>query len=492
MATRATRDPLLARVLDTARTRELVVSGERVLVALSGGPDSVVLVHALSSLAAELGLTLVGVAHFNHQLRPTAADDEAFCRAFAADRGLACDVERAPIASIAASRRRSIEDVARAERYAFLERARVRLGATRIAVGHTKTDQAETLLLRLFRGSGTLGLAGIFPVNGRIVRPLIDVEREDVERYRVAHALPMCQDESNADPRFARNRVRHDLLPFLRRAFTPAVVDVLAREADLLRDDAVWLEAISTERLHALLSGGKDGVVGLSLDALAQEPRPIRRRLLRGALRMLAGDRFIGWAQVSAVESLIRRGKGALDLPGQRVSCVDGRMELRRQTPRGRGTRRRRADVVVSDVSDQPARLAVPGQVDWRGWRITAELAEAPADVSGTRTLEMVSKITDPSEWGVCLDIGRVGRPLFVRSRRAGDRMTIAGVEGRKKLQDLFVDRKIPKSARDDWPMVVEGDDRIIWVAGLATAADFRSPGGATGVIFLKAKRLGG
>ena len=210
---------------------------------MSGGSDSVALIRLLHELATESGFQLTGIAHFNHQLRGVAADeDETFCRELAATLALPIDVESADVRILARTRRTSIEDAARQARYAFLERAASRARADRVAVGHTRDDQAETFVLRLLRGAGPRGLAGIYPRMGLIIRPLLDVGRRQLRDYLGDLGVAFQEDETNRDVRIPRNRVRHELIPYLERYLAPGIIGVLTREATIARDDAEWLD----------------------------------------------------------------------------------------------------------------------------------------------------------------------------------------------------------------------------------------------------------
>ncbi len=224
------------RVRETVRKYALARRDTRVLVALSGGPDSVALTHVLRDLQSEGAVVVAALAHFNHQLRGADADaDEAFCRAMAASLGLPIEVGRADVRAAAREARRSIEDTARSLRYAFLEQAADRVGAEAIAVGHSLDDQAETFLLRLVRGSGSRGLASILPRAGRVIRPLLDIPRADLRQYATERGLDFRDDASNRDRSIPRNRVRLELITYLEREFNPGLNRVLAREAALAR-----------------------------------------------------------------------------------------------------------------------------------------------------------------------------------------------------------------------------------------------------------------
>jgi tRNA(Ile)-lysidine synthase len=466
------------RVLRTVRRHALVARGGRVAVALSGGPDSVALVYLLLELQAAGELSVAGLAHFNHQLRGAEADgDEAFCRAMAETLGLPFEAGRGDVRALARSERRSVEDAARAARYAFLEAAADRLAADVIAVGHSADDQAETFLLRLIRGAGPRGLAGIRPRSGRIVRPLIDIPRVDLRQYQASRQLHSREDSSNADLDIPRNRVRHELLPYLQREFSPGISAVLAREAAIARvdEDRLQQEAIDLAASIVLRSTSAVDVDRVALTSLHPA---LASRVARVALQALAPDTFIGFDHIERLLRFAREGSrgAALSLPGQQAVHRGSRIVLGPEPPRGGSARQ-------SNSFRFP--LSIPGEVMLgdQGWAISAERADwfdRPGAAGPARSVSVA----------VALEPGSL--PLAIRSRRPGDRFRPLGLGHGKKLQDFLVDRKVPRDSRDRLPLVVDRDDRIVWVVGESVAEDFRVTEPSRGVILLKARRLGG
>jgi tRNA(Ile)-lysidine synthase len=442
-----------------------------VLVALSGGPDSVALLHVLRTLERRGELTVAAAAHFNHQLRGAEADeDEAFCRGVAAAEGVPFLAGRADVAALARESGRSLEDAARQARYAWLEAAAGEAGADAIAVGHSQDDQAETFLLRLIRGAGPAGLAGIRPRSGLVIRPLLDIPRAELRAYAAGHALPFREDSSNADVRIPRNRIRLELLPQL-SLFSPAIAATLAREAALAREDDEFLDRLAIESSASLVLQERAGET-LAAAGHTTLPPALASRVARKALATAAPDRCIGFQHIDDLLELARTGAegAALTLPG--VTAV-----------------RRGGRIVFGSVAEAPFSnsfrfpLSIPGEVAVPGWALSAAWLDGAAELE-----------TPPARGDEAVVAAAPLRgSLAVRTRRQGDTFRPLGMGGRgRKLQDFLVDRKVSRTDRDSLPLVVDQDDRIVWVVGQSVAEDFRVTGPRQAVILLKARRLGG
>jgi tRNA(Ile)-lysidine synthase len=312
------------------RRHDLCPPGTRLLVALSGGSDSVALTFVLRELSAHGEFDVVGLAHFNHHLRPTAERDEQFCRALAERIGLPIAVSGADVREYAAAERLGIEDAARRARYAFLHRHAADLGVDRIAVGHTRDDQAETFLLKLIRGAGLSGLAGIYPRREALVRPLLDVSRGELRSYLTTRGESWVDDESNTELTNARNRVRHRVIPELDAAYGGPTAASIARAAGLAREDGSWLSELADKRYRELASIEDQGV-SIPAAALAAEPGPIRRRLLLRALRDVAGVREVALEHVEAAADILNGSSAGADLPAARLELRRGKLVLLRK-----------------------------------------------------------------------------------------------------------------------------------------------------------------
>ena len=314
----------------TIQRHDLLPARCRVVVAVSGGSDSVALTRILLTLGENGAFEVVGLAHFNHQLRTTADRDEACCRSLAQRLALPIVVEASDVAAHARAHGLSVEDAARRLRYAFLERAADSLGAHRIAVGHTQDDQAETFLLKLIRGAGLTGLAGIYPRRERVVRPLLDVTREELREYLTAIRQIWVEDETNDDVGNPRNRIRHHVLPELDRAARGATRPAIARAAALIREDGRWLDEVGQARYRAL-AVETDTRLELDRTELTDTPLPVLRRVLLEAMRQSAHGREIGLEHVEAVLGLLAATHGGIDVPGSRVELRGKKLVLLQQ-----------------------------------------------------------------------------------------------------------------------------------------------------------------
>lgn len=459
------RRPLLEQLRTDVERQGLWPAGARVVAALSGGADSVAQLLLLVDLAATGAVTVAGAAHLDHHLRPEAPRDQAFCQALCVRLGVPFVARTVDVAALAGQWRTSIEAAARRARYAFLEDARVELGADRIAVAHTLDDQAETVLLRLLRGAGTRGLRGILPVRGRIVRPLLGCTREALRADLAARGEAWCEDATNADLDVPRNRVRHELLPLLTARYQPAVTRLLARTAAVADAEDALLEALAEEAGRQVVEPAPGGQA-LRPSGLAGLPLALVRRVVRRAVETAGAPRGVTLADVESVLAVCGDGgPRAAWAAGVRVERFSADAVLLV------GTRTPRFPAVL------PVRhLTVPGVVELPEAGTKCRLrAERPIQWTG---------VVSPDGTQVAL-ASTVPTPLTVRGRRPGDRMRPVGLGGSKKLQDLLVDRKVPRRIRDLVPVVTDATGRIVWVAGQAADAEAVASAPASDVIVL-------
>jgi tRNA(Ile)-lysidine synthase len=396
-------------------------AGERVVVGLSGGADSVALLHVLAGLARHRGFAVVA-AHLDHGLRPDSAADAAFCRELCETLGIPFRTRRADVAARRRAEGGGLEEAARRERHAFLRSVKEDEGASWIALAHTRDDQAETVLLRLLRGAGGLGLSAMRPRAGDLLRPMLSLSRRDVLDHLAERSLSWREDASNADLAIARNRVRHELIPYLERHFNPAVREALARSAALLAEDADVLGA-----------GAGDA---LTVTALRSTPRAVARLTVRRALQAAGGLRGVGLKHVDAIVDL-----AATEAPSGRRVALPGGREAVFHFDEVRITRRR------APASPFALPLTVPGAV---------------ALPDGSRLVARASR--GPAAAGAASDVVAVpDGPLEVRTRRPGDRVRAAGRD--VSLKRFLMDHRVPAQDRGSLPLLAAGC-RVLWVPG--------------------------
>jgi len=462
---------VIARVRQYIHQHDLIRPDTRVVAAVSGGSDSTALAYILRELAAAGELELVGLAHFNHQLRESAVNDERCVAAIADAISVPLFVEREDVAARARREQRSIEDAGRTARHAFYDRARAHFSADTVALGHTRDDQAETMLLRLIRGAGPRGLAAMYPRKDHIIRPLLAVKREELRAWLGERRVTFVEDETNADVSIPRNRIRAELLPLLTARFNPSIVDTLADEADLAREIWEWMTAAAAAYRASEGSNPPNPFDELNVKMLMAAPMALRRLIVWEAMRRAARGRPVGLGHVQAALRLMETG-GAIDAPAHRVERVGDRLVLTGRAP-GRTGR------VRPNLFRYP--LSIPGEVRLpeAGWIVSAQTADSGAMV-GNEPIE-------PAASGIAIVRSDLCRgPLSVRNRRPGDRFRPVGLDGRKKLQDFFVDRKVARRDRDAVPLVVDAADRIVWVAGHGIDEAFRVTDPAQAVVIFK------
>jgi len=397
------------------------------------------LLEVLSECAPSCGFE-IEVGHFNHRLRGVDSDrDQALVQEHCAKLGVACHVEQA----IAREVVRNVEETARTERYRFLFRMAKQLHCRSIATGHTRDDQAETVLMRLIRGSGVDGLAAIRAVRGDgVIRPLIDCQRRHVLAYLEERGTRYSEDSMNSDPRLLRTRVRQQILPAI-RTLNPELVRTLARTADLAAADADLLEGLAVAAARERT--GNDGT--LDLTSLGDLPAGLRGRVVRSWLKQQRGTlRGIGAVHLSALLRLAE-GEGAsrwLQVPGGGVVV--------------RNYRRLQFDCDAPPQSHQFRHAVVDGdnfQLTC-GWQVSAALHSGPCELP----------LTERSLWCFWADADALCGGLLLRNAAPGDRIQPLGLRGHRKLQDVFVDRKVPRARRWQHP-VLEAGGHVLWVPGL-------------------------
>jgi len=447
---------LIEQVLFTIRKNNMLREKENVLVGVSGGPDSITLLHILWVLKDQLKISLQ-VAHLNHLLRgEEAAADALLVQKFAHEHNLPCVVESIDVRSLQKQTGLCLQEAAREARFSFFERLSRRYQIQKVALGHHADDQAETILINLLRGAGLDGLKGISPVRGSYIRPLLEVRRHQIEDYCSSNSLPTRLDLSNFKSVYTRNRIRLHLLPLLEREYNPRLVNALVRLGNICREENDFLERLSLEAYRKVAEEENKGEVILPKPLFLAQPLPLRRRLLRLAWRQASGEaKELSFDHVERLLKMLQDdpGEGALDLPGGvRAKKEAGNIRLFKYFN-------------PQTVPSYELYLAIPGVTSLPGMKqeILAEIIP----------VEQAPPFKQLSPQEALLDYALVKGPLLVRCRRKGDFFAPFGLGGTMKLKKFLIDQKIPREQRDLLPLVAT-EKEIIWVGGLRPAEGWK------------------
>ncbi len=472
--------PLEEQALRTVRRFGMLQPGERVVVAVSGGADSVALLVCLQRLAARLQIT-VTAAHLHHGLRGREADaDEAFVRGLCAQLDIELASESAPVRERARASKQNLEEAAREARYEFLRRTARQTGAAKIAVGHTLDDQAETVLLHFFRGSGAGGLSAIYPVvDGIIVRPLLETNRDDILRYLDSLAIRHREDSSNRDLRLRRNLLRHKWIPQLKRDFNPRLIETLAREADLARETSDFLETVSLDAYQRLRSPIRGGIL-LPIKDIGEMHPLMRKLVLRRALREVRGTlRGISSRHTESMVSLCLSGQS-----GQSAELPGGNLAVRRFKNLAILQSRPESGAPFQYVLKLPGRCCVAEA----GLEIIGKNGDATlfSRLEPDHALESERENRIASPFFAVLDGDCLPEALVVRSRRPGDRY---GGPGHRKVKKMLIDAKIDLPSRSTLPVVAAGN-AIVWIPGFKPARCFAARPDSSRCVILEACKI--
>lgn len=428
------------KVLSTIRKFSMLAGGEKVLTGLSGGPDSVCLLYVLHCLKDSLSLNLMAL-YIDHGLRHDETKQEIdFCKRLCKELSVDILIESIEVRSYAKEKGFTVQEAARELRYQTFERVAKDTGIQKIALGHTMDDQLETFFMRFFRGSGPKGLSGIPPVRGIIIRPLIEIGREDIEEFLNEKGVVFIIDSSNLKKDYMRNRLRLSLIPEIKK-INPHIVQTVSRTTEILREEERYFDIIVAKTMMKLISRKTDTRIELFLSPLEVMDRVILRRVLRRAIGETRGLRGIEFIHIEDIIGLVKHGRQGdrLYLPGGLRAVKDySTLILTSEVPRK-----------LSAVT-----LNIPGEVVLKeiGAVIKASVEDKVERFGNRRTTAV-------------FDADKTGSKLIIRARENGDFFYPVGFGRRKKLQDYFVDEKVQRDERDSVPVVLKGNN-IVWIAG--------------------------
>ena len=463
----------------------MIESDETVLVAVSGGADSLALLYGLHALHKQLNCRF-HVVHLNHCLRPDADADADFVQQHASLLGLPCTVRRAEVPRLVKEWKLSVEAAGRKARYQFYETVCTEVGATKVALGHHQDDTAETVLMNLIRGSGATGLKGIAPVRDlKIIRPLVRFTRQQIEAFLTSVGVTPRHDATNTDRRYLRNRIRHELIPLLESNYNPNIKTGLSRTADVLGAESEYLHTTALAAFEACrISDTDKAAVPNSLVLNRTQFRAyhvaLQRRVLRQGVAEILGDmNDLYFVHYEAMLNLIEGNapNAALALPNSlRFRRVYQHLVFEKCTS---------SELSLTGTSgsfNYP--LVVPGKTFITA--LKAEITTEVCDASSHETLALsAGKFEAMLDYEKLKEIFAEASPLTVRNRRRGDRFQPYGMQGTKKIKDFLIDAKVPRSERDSIPLLVCGD-RVLWLIGYTTCEPFKIESSTRQYLYLR------
>lgn len=423
----------------------MVTEGDLLLVAVSGGPDSLTLLHVLNKCKEELGIRL-HVVHLDHSFRGKEAEDEAeWVGNTARDWGIPYTLGKADVPALARSLGMSSQEAGHLARKRFFMQMAQELGASKIALGHHADDQAETLIMHFFKGAGMEGLRGMVPVHGPYIRPLLNVNRDGIEAYCRNEGLSPRQDPSNKKNVYLRNKIRNTLMPWLKESINPNLAETLNRTAKIFWAEEEYLEEKTREAAAEILVKG-ESVIRIKLASFNTMPLALQRRLIRHAYGMIADIQGISYLHVEDIRELSRGGQvgKVLHLPNKMiVEKAYNTLDFYRSS------HVREAMPISKKMINIPGTTLIPEI----GWTIKARLSK--------------EKPTKNTPFAIYVPCVKTLPTLFARTRQEGDRISPKGLNGSKKLKDFFIDKKIPRNERDRTLLIAE-ESEVIWIPGVA------------------------
>lgn len=458
---------LLNKAAAAVKKYSMLSGGEKILIGLSGGPDSVCLFHVLNNMKDKFALDLNAI-YVDHGLRPGETDMEiAFCKKLCENLNIPFVAKSIDVKTYTREQKMNMQEAARQLRYKIFDEVSYEINARKIALGHTADDQAETLLMRIFRGSGPTGLSGIPPVRKNIIRPLIEIERKEIARFLDDLKIDFITDSSNTKKDYLRNKIRLSLIPMLKE-LNPDITKTLSKTASIFRDEEKYFEILVTKTLMKLISRKTDSRVELFLIPFEIMDKAIIRRVLRRVIDETGGLRGISFIHIEDIIDLIKNGR-----PGDRIYLPGGIRVIKEYS--------------TLNLTSEPTvtlntyNLTVPGETVLKeaGVLIKASVTEAPFEASAS----------GPQAYSALFDADKLLLPLIARPRKNGDFFFPLGFGKRKKLQDFFVDEKVPRDERGRIPLITSGED-IIWVLGYRGDERFKITEGTKKAIKLEVKKL--
>lgn len=447
---------MIEKILNTISKNNLIKKGEGIVVGVSGGPDSICLLHLLWRIQKEYDLKLY-VVHLNHQFRGIEADKDAeYVKSFSDSLGLKSYIFSIDVSAYSKEKGITFEEAGREIRYKLFDDVAKKTGASKIAIAQNKNDQAETVLMRLMRGSGLEGLTAIDYIrDGKVIRPLLDISRKEIEEYCLKYKLKPRIDKTNLEAIYTRNKIRLELISYIEKNFNSNIIDTLWRTANILKDDNDYLNRMTKDIINELSEVHPDKI-SLDINKFKNLHIAMQRRVIRGAIERLKGNlKEIGLIHIEKIIELTKNYKVGLkvDLPDHMF------VELGYNS---------------IDIRISKERNNIPNKFEY-----TVEIGKSTyiKDLSSSIKASIISKndidLYKKNKNTIFIDLDKVKGNLIIRNRRNGDRFTPLGMKGSKKIKDFFIDQKIPKEYRDKIPILCD-EQGIIWIVGYRMSEDYK------------------
>jgi len=449
------------KILQTIKKFDMLSFNDRVLLGVSGGPDSVTLLNVLLSLKKRYNLSFF-IAHLDHMLRGEESDeDEIFVKKLAQELGLPCEVKSCNLTEITQKEHLTLEEAARKYRYKFYSESAKKFKANKIALGHNADDQVETVLMRFLRGTGLEGLMGIPPVRGKIIRPLIECSREDIEEYCKEKKIKYRLDSSNKKVIYFRNKIRLELLPLLSQGYNKNIKDIMLRLRSIISEVLVYLNQETELLFKEVARQESSETVIIDLKKFTSLPLALKRRIIRKSIEVVKGNLYsISFRHNNEILKLTeyQLGEKEINLPDNLMvrKSYNKIMIYKKRISQGQAER-----IPIPWEYD----ILIPGKTEIKPLGIKVEIKKLnSADIKSSLYF---TRKKSKGEFLEFIDYNKVKLPIKLRNRRSGDKFYPLKMKGLKKVKDFFIDNKIPKSHRDLIPILVDNEDQIIWIIGM-------------------------
>ncbi|AKL97109.1 tRNA(Ile)-lysidine synthase TilS [Clostridium aceticum] len=460
---------MLNKVKKTIKKYNLIDIGDKIIVAVSGGPDSIALLHILHHLREEFEVQIYA-AHLNHNFRGIEAQmDAQYVENFCEELKILSFIKSMDVPKYAKEQGLSAEEAGRVLRYEFFEEIAEGVGATKIAVAHNQNDQAETVLMRLLRGTGIQGLTAIHHERGKIVRPLLNVSRKEIESYCLEHQLSPRIDETNLEPIYHRNKIRLELIPYLEEHYNPNIIEGLAKTAEILKKDNEFMEEAARAAYEQVMLGEVQGCLELSVEGINKLHASLQSRIFRLASENLVGKKeSLEYKHIQSIIDLMQKNE-----TGKKILL-----------PMGILVKTSYNKIIFTTKTEEEANFYY-NLLEKDHLRIEEIKGEILTQVVMREDMKGISR----DKYIKCFDYDKVKEGLNVRNRREGDRFWPLGLTGSKKLKDFFIDYKIDRDKRNEIPLVCDGEE-IMWVVGYRISEKYKVTEETSSVLMVEYKKV--